>query len=57
MVHDELRYIEYTLTDQKREYRLGAVAASDTLTSVMHYSQTGVRLPDIVRHLVQTPTK
>ena len=50
--HDELRYVEYTLTNHQRNYKLSAAAASESLTSVMQHSLA--RRADLVTHLVST---
>src|SRR5690606_37517009 len=34
-VHDECRYIEYTMHEHKRKYKLSAVTVSDSLESVI----------------------
>ena len=52
--HDELRYVEYTLTEQKRDYRLSAVSASDALKLVLQCCQAGARWSEVASHLVCT---
>ena len=53
-VHDELRYVEYTLTDQKRDYKLSAIAITDSVANIMHYCRTGAFLSSMAHHLVET---
>ena len=53
-IHDEMRYVEYSLTDQGRDYKLSAVKTSDSLVSVIQYCQAGARLSDIACYLAET---
>ncbi|MEM6844228.1 MAG: lantibiotic dehydratase [Bacteroidota bacterium] len=51
-IDDEIRYVEYTLTNQKRDYKLSAVAASDNLESVLHFCQSGAKRSELDNYLV-----
>ena len=53
-LHDEFRYVEYTLAEYKRDYKLSAVAASESLASIMQHGRSGARLSDLVEHVVST---
>ena len=53
-LHDELRYVEYTLTNHKRDYKLSAVAAADPLNTVLDYSRSGAHVADLVAHVART---
>lgn len=52
-LHDELRYVEYTLSEQKRDYRISAVVASESLENVLAYCQPGARLEGIAQMLTK----
>ena len=51
-IHDEWRYVEYTLHKNKRDYRLSSVDASESLGTVMQFCQSGTRRLAITEHLV-----
>ena len=53
-LHDELRYVEYTLTNHKRDYTLSAVTASESLETVLEYCRSGACLAELANHLVHT---
>ena len=51
LVHGELQYIEYTLTNNNRSYKISAVANSNVLNDIINFCQSGAHWVEIAQFL------